>query len=248
MKHLKNVLRIFFITSVALFLPVTINYILFLPSTYIDGNSLAGSAFLSVCFYSIQAAIAIVLGRYIMNHSIEELGFNLKNDKLMLRMLGWFVPIWLLIVILFYVIGLNHFDGFDGLISHYFVKDNLVMQKDLIIGCFLAGIGEEPLYRGFVVTALIPVITRCVGIGKVKIPLVALISGLLFMSAHVEYQIMPFKIIYADGIQLGTTFVLGTFWAIMFMRTKSLVGPILAHMSANTIQLMIGYYVAYYIL
>ena len=248
MKHLKNVRRIFFVTSVALFLPVTINYILFLPSTYIDGNSLAGSVFLPVCFYSMQVAIAIVLGRYIMHNSIAEMGFNRKNIKLTLRILAGFVPIWLLIVILFYVIGLNCFNGFDGLISHYFVKDRLVMQKDLIIGCFLAGIGEEPLFRGFVVTFLVAVITRSVGVGKVKIPLVALISGLLFMLSHVEYQIMPFKIIYADGIQLGTTFLLGTFWAIMFMRTQSLIGPIIAHMSANTIQLMIGYFVAYYIL
>ena len=248
MKHLNNVWRMIFVITVALFLPVTINYILLLPGTYIDGNSLAGGVFLSVCFYSMQAAIAIVLGRYIMNHSIAEMGFNRKNVKLTLRMLGVFIPIWLLIVILFYVIGLNCFDGFNGFISHYFVKDSLVMQKDFIIGCFLAGIGEEPLFRGFVVTSLIVIITRSVGVGKVKIPLVALISGLLFMLSHVEYQIMPFKIIYADGIQLGTTLLLGTFWAIMFMRTKSLIGPIIAHMSANTIQLMIGYFVAYNIL
>ena len=248
MKSLRNTWIIIFVITVALFLPVTINYITLLPGTYVDGNSLAGGIFLAIFFYSLQIALAIIFGKFIMHRSITEMGFNLRNVKLTLKMLGWFISIWLLIVILFYMIGLNCIEGFDVFVSHYFVKDKLAVQKKLIIGCLLAGLGEEPLFRGFIVTSFIAIITKYVGAGKVKIPLVAIVSGVLFALAHIEYQIMPFRIVYVDGIQLSITFMLGTFWSIMFIKTKSLLGPIIAHMCANTIQIMTGYFVAYYIL
>lgn len=248
LKGLKNIWTIIFVTAIALFLPVICSYISLLLGTNIDGNSLAGGIFLSIVFYSVQTGIPIIYGCFIMHRSITEMGFNINNVKLTLRMLGWFIPIWLLLDILFYVIGLIYITDFDLFISHYFVKDKLTMQKDLIIGCVLAGIGEEPLFRGFIVTSLIMIIKRYVAVGKVKIPLVAIMSGLLFALAHIEYQIMPFRIIYIDGIQLSITFILGTFWSIMFIKTKSLIGPIIAHMCANVIQIMSGYFVAYYIL
>lgn len=248
MKSLKNMGRIIFVSAVALFLPVISSYISLLPGTYIDGNSLAGGIFLTIFFYSIQAGVPIIFGSFIMHSSITEMGFNLRNAKLTLRMLGGFILIWLLLDILFYVIALNCITDFDAYVLHYFDKDKLTMQKDLIIGCLLAGMGEEPLFRGFIVTSLVTVITRYVGVGKAKIPLVAIISGLLFALAHIEYQIMPFRIIYIDGIQLSITFILGTFWSIMFIKTKSLLGPIIAHMCANIIQLTSGYFIAYYIL
>lgn len=246
MKSIKAVWRIFFVSATALLLPVIINYILSLPGSYIDGNTLAGGILLSVVFYSMQTGTAIILGKYIMHTTITEMGFNLNNGKLTFRMLRWFAPIWLLPVIMFYAVGLNCIAGFDVFISHYYVADKLTMQKDLIIGCLLAGMGEEPLFRGFVITSLVPVIFEYVRAEKVRIPLVAIVSGLLFALAHIEYQIMPFKIIYIDGIQLSITFILGIVWSVMFLKTKSLLGPVIAHTCANIIQIMGGYIVAYF--
>lgn len=177
MKSMKIVWRLIFVSAVALFLPVIINYLLLLPSSYIDGNSLAGGIFLGIVFYSIQTGIAIIFGSFIMHTSITEMGFNIKNIRLTFRMLRWFVPIWLLLVIMFYAIGLNCIADFDVFVSHYFVTDKLTMQKDLIIGCLLAGIGEEPLFRGFIITLLAPIVIEYVRVGKVKIPFVAIISG-----------------------------------------------------------------------
>lgn len=50
MKSMKIVLRLVFVSAVALFLPVIINYLLLLPASYIDVNSLAGGIFLSIVF------------------------------------------------------------------------------------------------------------------------------------------------------------------------------------------------------
>lgn len=239
-------MKIIFVSVVALLLPIICNYISLLAGTHIDENSLSGGIILTILFYSMQTGISIIIGCFVLNNSLTEMGFNLKNVKLTLKMLAWFIPIWLLLDILFYIIGFNCIANFDVYVSHYYIIDKLIIQKDLIIGCLLAGVGEEPLFRWFVVTSLVTIITRYVGGGKVKIPLVAIMSGLLFALAHIEYQIMPFRIIYIDGIQLGITFILGTIWSIMFIKTKSLLGPIIAHMCANTIQIMSGYFVAYY--
>lgn len=246
MKSIKAAGRIFFVSAVALFLPVIINYILSLPGSFIDGNTLAGGILLSAAFYFMQTGAAIILGKYIMNTSITDMGFNFNNVKSTFRMLRWFVPIWLLPVAMFYVIGLNYIAGFDAYISHYYVADKLAMQKDFIIGCLLAGIGEEPLFRGFIISSLVPAVFGYVRAEKVRSPLVAIVSGLLFALAHIKYQIMPFRIIYIDGIQLGITFILGIVWAAMFLKTKSLLGPVIAHTCANTIQIMSGYIVAYF--
>ena len=246
--RIKNIWKLSFVTAVALFLPVLINYCLLLPGTYIDGNSLAGDIILTSLFYSLQLIIPVLLGRFIMHNSLSEMGFNLNNIKLTWKILVWFIPIWLLLVIIFYVIGLTQIPGFDRYIAHYYIKDKLVMQKDFIIGCLLAGMGEEPLFRGFVVTSFAMIISGAIGINKVKIPLVAILSGVLFSLAHMRYQLIPFQIIYVDGIQLFVTFILGIFWSVMFLKTKSLVGSIIAHMCANTIQIMSGYVVAYFFL
>ncbi len=248
MKSLKNVGITVFIMVAALFIPVISNYMTLLSGRNIDGNSLGGGIILTIFFYSLQTGIAIIIGRFVFHISLTDMGFNCKNGKLTIKMLGWFIPIWLLLVILFYVIGLNCIAEFDAYVSHYYVIDKLRMQKNLVTKCLLAGFGEEPFFRGFIVSSLVTIIIRYVGIGKVKIPLVAIISGLLFALAHIEYQIMPFKIIYIDVVQLSVTFILGTFWSIMLIKTKSILGPIIAHTCANIFQVMGGYFVAYYIL
>ncbi len=83
---------------------------------------------------------------------------------------------------------------------------------------------------------------------RVKYVLLPFVSGLLFSLAHIEYQVLPFRIVYIDVIQLSIIFVLGCFWSFMFLKTKSLLGPIIAHMSANFIQIMSGYNIAYFII
>ena len=110
MKSMKIVLRLVFVSAVALFLPVIINYLLLLPASYIDVNSLAGGIFLSIVFILFRQN-SNYFGKVYYTYSITEMGFNLYNVKLTFRMLRWFIPIWLLLVILFYGIGLNCIAG-----------------------------------------------------------------------------------------------------------------------------------------
>jgi len=85
-------------------------------------------------------------------------------------------------------------------------------------------------------------------IGNVQLPYVSILSGLVFSIAHIVYDITPFRIVRIDYLQLLITFFLGTMWATMLIKTKSLLGPVLAHTLANTIQIMSGYYIAFYVL
>jgi len=176
------------------------------------------------------------------------MGFNLANWKLTVKQVTRFVLIWFVLVTTFYSLSLNFVPGFDTYVSTYFVRDTTMVIKDFIAGCLLAGLGEEPLFRGLVVIMLSSAISAQIRIGKYKLPMVALVSGLLFMIAHIVYEISPFRVVRIDYLQLLITFTLGTVWATFLIKTKSLVGPILAHTIANIIQIMTGYFVAFFIL
>ncbi len=63
-------------------------------------------------------------------------------------------------------------------------------------------------------------------------------------ASYIDRSTLAGSILY--GIQLGITFLLGIVWSVMFLKTKSLLGPVIAHTCANTIQIMSGYIAAYF--
>lgn len=211
-------------------------------------NVLIGEILRKILFYSIQTGLAVLFVRFVLHQSVSDMGFNFKNFKETIRVLKRFISIWFLLVITFYFISLKFVSGFNNYISGYYVKDAKMLTIDFIGGCLLAGVGEEPLFRGLIVILLFSVITKEIHIGKFKLPITAILSGILFMMAHIAYEVSPFRVVYVDYLQLFFTFVLGTVWATVLIRTKSLIGPIIAHSCANTIQIMTGYFVAYFIL
>ena len=202
----------------------------------------------SIAFYTLQTGMAVFTIKYVYGYPISCLGFNLENWRTSITLVMRFVVVWLILNILFYFICLNFVPNFDSYIEYYYVKDSNRLLRDLAVGCFLAGVGEEPLFRGLVVLLLSPVVTKNLKIGGVQLPYLAFISGFIFMIAHIVYDITPFRVVRIDYLQLMLTFLLGTIWASILIKTKSLLGPVLAHTLANTIQIMSGYFVAFYIL
>jgi membrane protease YdiL (CAAX protease family) len=110
----------------------------------------------------------------------------------------------------------------------------------------LAGLGEEPLFRSFVILALAKYWQGAVQIGRLGLSYASLLCGFIFMTAHVGYAIVPrFEIVHVDALQLTYTFFLGVAWASIFEKTKSLLAPVAAHIWANFIQYALGYATVY---
>lgn len=199
-------------------------------------------------FYFVQILIPILILKLYTRKSISQMGFNTHNRNLSFKTLKSFIKVWTVVVISFFVLALLFYKGFGTYIQSKCPLDYYNIVKNFIDAVLLAGIGEEPLFRGLVVLILFKYWNESFKIGKFVVPYVSILSGFIFMIAHVGFSVYPyFTITYYDPLQLAFTFVLGTFWATVFVKTKSLLCPILAHSSANAIQFTIGYITSFLI-
>jgi membrane protease YdiL (CAAX protease family) len=108
----------------------------------------------------------------------------------------------------------------------------------------LVGIGEEPLFRGMVMTVLGKYMRGMHRIGNWEIPSSGIVAAVLFMLAHVGFTFSPFAITHFSLLQQFTALGLGLYYAYLFHRTGSLLGPILVHNFSDGIILTVRYSMA----
>ena len=198
--------------------------------------------------YALQLALSLAAIKLFVSKRLKDAGFNLDHRAQSLRFLGRFVLAWTGILIVFYALALIFIPSFLDYLKGFCPPDALYGMKNLVGGSILAGLGEEPLYRAFVVLILARYWTGEVHIGRLRVSHAALLTGFIFMTAHVGYTIVPrFEIVHFDALQLTYTFVLGVAWATIFEKTKSLLAPVTAHIWANFIQYVLGYIVVFII-
>jgi len=82
-------------------------------------------------------------------------------------------------------------------------------------------------------------------IGNWEIPSSGLVATLLFMLAHIGFTFSPFEITHFSLFQQLGAFGLGLFYAMVFHRTGSLLGPIILHGYSNGILFVVRYSVVF---
>ncbi len=197
-----------------------------------------------VIFYFMQVTLAILALKVFTKNRLGLAGFHTRDKAVSLRLAALFLGAWAAFVILFYVVFLAVSPAFRLYVAQTFPAESLV--RHLVGGGLLAGIGEEPLFRALVVHIL--VIGSGIDVSAMEQKTkwgVSVLTGVIFMSAHIGYTFVPaFSIVFIDPLNLASTLLLGTVWAMMYLKTKSLLGPILAHTGANIIQYTIGHLAA----
>ncbi len=104
----------------------------------------------------------------------------------------------------------------------------------------LSGASEEILYRSLVITTVLA-LGRRLGYGeKTSVIWAVIVVTVCFMFGHVGFQLNPFRITYFNWLQQATVVIFGLFYAFLFVRTRSLVGPILAHNLLNGVVVTIS--------
>lgn len=97
------------------------------------------------------------------------------------------------------------------------------------------GLGEEPLYRGFLIVMLLGNLWDKQEIPSTnQVRVSVLLSAVIFSLAHISYGFNPFQITF-DSYQLLAALVLGGFQAWVFVKTRNLWGSIWIHNLANVI-------------
>ena len=198
------------------------------------------NAFLWITIHHlVQLALVLLALRLAFGLSLEQAGFNLGNASTTLRWLGWFAIGCLGGVLLIQagdvVAGSRPFSAYP------LTARNVV--GTLSFQLLLSGTAEEPLFRGLVMTVLGRYWTRVVRFGWVEMPVTGLVATGLFMLAHVRWTATaPF--VEVSLVQQVVALGLGLFYAVLFHRTKSLAGPILAHGYSNVVLVGVRYLVA----
>lgn len=104
----------------------------------------------------------------------------------------------------------------------------------------LSGTSEELLFRALVITPLIVFGTRH-GISERKSKIISgLIATVIFMLAHINFTLVPFRVTYFNLLQQLTCLVFGIFYAFLFLKTRSVIGSMLAHNLLNAVIVLIG--------
>ena len=194
--------------------------------------------------YAVQVALTLAVIRLAAARRLADVGFNLQNRAQSGRMIGRFMLWWTGIVVVFYALALVFVPPFLDYLRGFAQPGALNILKGVVVGPMLAGLGEEPLYRALIVTALAAHWQGEWRVCKLRLTHAALLSGFIFMTAHVGYVFSPqFAITHLDPLQLCYTFVLGVTWGTMFQKTKNLLAPAVSHIFANAVQYGLAYVV-----
>jgi membrane protease YdiL (CAAX protease family) len=73
---------------------------------------------------------------------------------------------------------------------------------------------------------------------------IIVLSSVYFAIAHIYFSLNPFQVTHIDYLQIVTALGCGSFYAIFYLKTRSLLAPFLAHNFANTSTSLVGYIIS----
>lgn len=166
----------------------------------------------------------------------KELGFNLNHLNESLTLLKSFAGYFIAFILAGHII--LFFTAPAPVWTHSLTAENVI--GELTFKAFLSGTAEEPLFRGLIMVYLYRFFVGQKSYMGVKLSHAGVISVILFTIAHIGFEPFSLRITWISPIQLLQAFILGTFYAYAFDRTKSLLTPILAHNFANLFLTSVG--------
>ncbi len=198
-------------------------------------------AFLSITLHHVfQAAIAfaaILALVKVLRLSLADFGFNTKQWRYAVRRVLQFGGAWFVLqgsIATAMMLSGTTPAPFPFPLSAANFGGHLLFQV------LLSGTSEEILYRSLVITSMLA-LGRRLGYGeRTNVILAVTVVTVCFMFGHVNFQLSPFRITYFNWLQQVTVVIFGLFYAFLFVRTRSLVGPILAHNLLNGVVVTIG--------
>jgi len=177
-----------------------------------------------------QFVFTIILMKLWFKTTLKDWGFNLNEFKLSIKIFGCFCLGYLVLVFLNNILP-RLVSGVPPLFDYPLNARNVAGV--LSFQFLLSGTCEEPLFRGFVMTVLAQSWKGSFYVGKLEIPSAGLWATLFFMIAHIGFSFSSFGITHFSISQQIASFALGLYYAILFHKTKSLLGPILSHGYSN---------------
>ncbi len=199
----------------------------------------------AISWYLLQIGVTCLLIRFILHQGLREAGFNTWNVQLSRKYIRYFVVLFPFIVAA--CLMLIYFTlGPDAIIGQYAGRDAVYAVKDIAVYGTLPGLGEEPFFRIFVIQFLLMYgFNKRPSLDSKAIHTIILLSAVYFMLGHIHIGWSPLSLRY-DVIQLITAFVLGIFYAVTYLRTRSILAAVVCHSYSDFVIFLMGYLVYFY--
>jgi membrane protease YdiL (CAAX protease family) len=195
-----------------------------LSSLDLDGSFLYIS--LHHIFQGLLALLAIWLVSRIWKIPFADFGFNTRQWQPALRWVFQFCLFWFILQL---SIGVGLVLSGNTLSEFPFPLNARNFGSYFAFQILLSGTGEEPLFRSLVMTPLL-FYGKKVGLSDKQNGVIATaIATFIFMIAHINFALNPLRVTHFNILQQLTCLIFGIFYAFLFLRTKSIFGPILAH-------------------
>ena len=188
----------------------------------------------------IQMLIALIFIFIFLHFKKVDFYLRPKVDKYGIIACLIFTVVILIYVILSYTIGYKL-----NIISPYSYELNFInVFGTLAFQLFLSGLSEEILFRALPITILKTFLNRN---SKSSCFLCVFVSSILFALAHIRWTLFPFTISYSL-FQLIYAFILGLAYGYTYLKSKSVIYPIIMHAISNFLMVGIGYIFACFII
>lgn len=186
------------------------------------------------------AFLAILLMGRMFRIPLTEFGFNLNEWRYSVRLVLQFCLFWFFVQV---VMGI--FMVPSGGQSAFLAFFNFPLTAWNLSGYFafqilLSGTSEEILFRALVMTPLLVYGKRAGLADKTTALLAAGIATLIFMLMHINIAFNPLRVTQFNLLQQFASLGFGIFYAFLFLRTRSILGPILAHNLLNAVVVFVG--------
>ncbi len=188
-------------------------------------------------FQAMMALILIAPIKIRLNKSWSDFGFNTNDWRFALKRVLQFCAFWFVlqgsIAVIMMLTGSSpapfHFPLTAGNFTGYFLFQVL-----------LSGTSEEILFRALVIITMLSVGKHARYSDRANTIIAVVVSILIFMLGHVNIRFHPFRVDNFNLLQQVTVITFGAFYAYLFLKTKSLIGPMLAHNWLNGVIVLIG--------
>lgn len=193
-----------------------------------------------IIHHIIQAIISIILiviCSKVLRIDFRRFGFNFNHFKYNLKAISVFLLIWFFIQA---GVGIFFITVYDVSTDFSFPLNIYNFTGYYLFEILLSGTSEEIMFRSLVITVMAYVLRKKFDSDKHLFTVVIVASTVVFMIGHVNFTLSPFRITYFNILQQLTCLVAGLFYGFLFVKTKSIVGSMLAHNFLNGVINLVG--------
>ena len=190
--------------------------------------------FMSVSVHHIvQMIVALVLIFVISKKSNLDFGLIPRLNKSGILYTAIFVIIILIYVLISYVVGYS----LDTIAPYEYELNISNVLGTLGFQLFLSGTSEEILFRALPITVLGGVICKD---NKKSYIFIIVIASVLFSVAHIRWTLFPVSISFS-WFQLIYAFILGIAYGLTYVKSESIIYPMIMHGLSNFFMVGMGY-------